>query len=194
MRLNVGLDQSNSSRDEEKWSASLQYERGLIGFASGLNVWYKNKCGVTMILGFGSILKYRVRIIWDKVDSEKRQVLWGPRLSKFSFGHVKFETFSKQMEIWIDWFRVQEAIWTKEIHMVVVSLNMVFKAMSLANITIRWYRGSVEVWLSPWDLQEKESKDVNFFIYTYFNAINFWHGVLVCSVSLSNYIMNIFPF
>lgn len=38
MRLNVGLDQSNSSRDEEKWSASLQYERGLIGFASGLNV------------------------------------------------------------------------------------------------------------------------------------------------------------
>lgn len=49
------------------------------------------------------------------------------------------------MEIWIDWFRIQEAIWTKEIHMVVVSLNMVFKAMSLANITIRWYRGSVEV-------------------------------------------------
>lgn len=36
----------------------------------------------------------------------------------------------------------------KDIHLVVVSLNMVFKAMSQVEITMSWYRGSAEV-LSP---------------------------------------------
>lgn len=71
-------------------------------FASGLSVEYKSQCGVRMIPSFGvSKLKYGVGINCNQVDLGRSRFYGDQEVRSLVFRHVKFDTFSIQMEIWI---------------------------------------------------------------------------------------------
>ena len=71
-------------------------------FASGLSVEYKSQCGVRMIPSFGvSNLKYGVGINCNEVDLGRSRFYGDQEVRSLVFRHVKFDTFSIQMEIWI---------------------------------------------------------------------------------------------
>lgn len=71
-------------------------------FASGLSVEYKSQCGVRMIPSFGvNNLKYEVVINCNEVDLGRSRFYGDQEVRSLVFRHVKFDTFSMQMEIWI---------------------------------------------------------------------------------------------